>query len=294
PGGSLVDLFPIMKYLPEWAPMAGFKRNARAVKEAVDAMMNMPFQMVKDQMKTGTVSPCLTSRLLESFGESIKLQDEEDIKGVAGTMYAAANDTTACVLLSFVLAMVLYPEVLGKMQEEMDQVIGIGKLPTFEDRERLEYLECVLKEVYRWNPPAPFGLPHRLMQNDLYDEYRIPKGATIYANIYAILQNCPHPQRFHPSRYKKSENILNPAEVVFGFGRRQVIAKRCPGMYFADAGIWLVVASLVASVNIAKARDEQGREITPEMEFGTGIVRHPKSFPCSITPQSSEMRVLIN
>ncbi|KAF5370752.1 hypothetical protein D9758_002017 [Tetrapyrgos nigripes] len=50
PAATLVDFFPILKYIPDWAPLAGFKRNARVVKEAVDNMMNVPFQAVKDQM----------------------------------------------------------------------------------------------------------------------------------------------------------------------------------------------------------------------------------------------------
>ncbi|THU81706.1 cytochrome P450 [Dendrothele bispora CBS 962.96] len=280
PASTLVDFFPIIKYLPEWAPMAEFQRNARVVKQAVDDMMNVPFETVRDQMKAGTVSSCLTSRLLELFGESITFQDEEDIKG------------TTCVLLSFILAMVLHPHVFEETQKEMDQVIGVGKLPTLEDRRRLPYLECVLKEVYRWNPPVPLGLPHRLMQDDIYNGYYIPKGATILANIYAMLQGCSDPKTFRPGRYSEPESVLDcldPQEVVFGFGRR-----RCPGRYFADTGIWLVVANLIASTNIAKAQDEQRREITPEVEFKTGFVRHPQSFPCSITPRSDEMRNLID
>ncbi|THU94635.1 cytochrome P450, partial [Dendrothele bispora CBS 962.96] len=293
PGASLVDLFPIIRYLPEWAPMGGFKRKARAVKEAVDNMMNQPFQMVKDRIKSGVSPPCLVSRLLESCGEFITIQDVEDIKGVAGTLYAAAEDTTVCVLLSFILAMVLHPHVLAQTQNEMDRVIGdIGRLPTIEDRKKLQYLECVLKEVYRWNPPVPLGMPHRSMQDDVYERYHIPtKGATIYANIYAMLQDCPNPRKFDPECYQKSENIPNspdPAAAVFGFGRRQVITD-CPGKYFADAGIWLAVVSLVTYTDIGKARDAQGREIIPEVEFETGFVRHPKKFPCSITPRSPEV-----
>ncbi|THU76393.1 cytochrome P450 [Dendrothele bispora CBS 962.96] len=289
PAATLVDFFPILKYLPEWAPMAGFKRNARVVKQAVDDMMNVPFERVKEQMKAGTAPNCLTSRLLESFGESITFGDEEDIKGVAGSMYAAAEDTTTCVLLSFILAMVLHPQSFENAQEEMDRVIQDDKLPTLEDRRRLPYLECVLKEVIRWNPPVPLGIPHRLMHDDMYDGYHIPKGATILANIYAMLQDCSDPKTFRPERYLELDKTLDPQKVVFGFGRR-----RCPGRYFADTGIWLVVASLVASTNITKARDEQGREIIPNVEFDTGFVRHPKSFPCSITPRSSETRNLID
>lgn len=46
--------------------------------------------------------------------------------------------------------MVLYPEVHRKAQEEIDRVIGLERLPTFDDRHSLPYLDCVLKEVYRY------------------------------------------------------------------------------------------------------------------------------------------------
>ena len=46
--------------------------------------------------------------------------------------------------------MVRYPEVYKRAQEEIDNVVGPGRLPTLADREKLPYLECVLKEAYRW------------------------------------------------------------------------------------------------------------------------------------------------
>jgi hypothetical protein len=45
--------------------------------------------------------------------------------------------------------MVLHPDVYKKAQKEMDEVIGVNKLPAIEDRDRLPFLECILKEVYR-------------------------------------------------------------------------------------------------------------------------------------------------
>ena len=51
---------------------------------------------------------------------------------------------------TFILAMVLHPDVYKKAQEEIDRVIGPERLPDFEDREQLPYLECVLKEVVRY------------------------------------------------------------------------------------------------------------------------------------------------
>ncbi len=45
--------------------------------------------------------------------------------------------------------MVRNPEVFKKAQQEIDKVVGSDRLPEFEDREALSYLDCILKEVYR-------------------------------------------------------------------------------------------------------------------------------------------------
>lgn len=46
--------------------------------------------------------------------------------------------------------MVLHPEVFKKAQAEIDRVVGSERLPDHEDRELLPYLDCVLKEVFRY------------------------------------------------------------------------------------------------------------------------------------------------
>lgn len=51
--------------------------------------------------------------------------------------------------MSFVLCMVLHPEVFKKAQKEIDQVIGSGGLVDFDDRDSLPYFDCVFKEVLR-------------------------------------------------------------------------------------------------------------------------------------------------
>lgn len=57
----------------------------------------------------------------------------------------------------FVLAMVLFPEVQSKAQQEIDAVVGLDRLPTAEDRINLPYIERLVSEVLRWQPPAPIG-----------------------------------------------------------------------------------------------------------------------------------------
>jgi cytochrome P450 len=53
--------------------------------------------------------------------------------------------------------MVLFPEVARKAQAEIDTLVGCERLPTFEDRPRLPYINALIKEVLRWNSVTPLG-----------------------------------------------------------------------------------------------------------------------------------------
>jgi hypothetical protein len=68
---------------------------------------------------------------------------------------------TISAILTFLVAMSLYPDVLKRAQNELDSVIGRDRLPTFEDRLRLPFIDAIYKEVMRWRPVTPVGeCPH--------------------------------------------------------------------------------------------------------------------------------------
>ena len=60
-------------------------------------------------------------------------------------------------MVSFFLAMSLYPEVQVQAQREIDQVVGKDRLPSYKDRNSLPYINALVKEVLRWNPVTPLG-----------------------------------------------------------------------------------------------------------------------------------------
>lgn len=84
----------------------------------------------------------------------------------------------------FFLAMILYPEVQRKAQEEIDSVVGTRRLPSFDDRGNLPYVDAIVKEVLRWHPVGPMGLPHMTTDDIIFNGYLIPKGALIIPNIW--------------------------------------------------------------------------------------------------------------
>lgn len=51
--------------------------------------------------------------------------------------------------------MILHPDVFAKAQAEIDRVVGFDRLPDFQDRSSLPYVESVVKEVYRYGFLSP-------------------------------------------------------------------------------------------------------------------------------------------
>jgi cytochrome P450 len=57
----------------------------------------------------------------------------------------------------FILAMILNPHIARRAQEEIDNVVGRDRLPDFDDRLSLPYVEAIMRETMRWQPLVPLG-----------------------------------------------------------------------------------------------------------------------------------------
>ena len=91
---------------------------------------------------------------------------------------------TFSTLLSFFMAMAMYPEVQVKAQAELDAVVGLDRFPEHTDRDALPYVNAVVKESYRWENVLPLGVVHRCMEEDEYEGYSIPKGTLLFPNVW--------------------------------------------------------------------------------------------------------------
>lgn len=86
--------------------------------------------------------------------------------------------------------MLLHPDIQKKAQDEVDGLLGTdasaaSRLPTMADEERLPFVECVIKETHRINPPVPL-VPHCVMADDVYRDMHIPSGAWVVANNWSL------------------------------------------------------------------------------------------------------------
>ncbi|KAG8716133.1 hypothetical protein FRC11_008614 [Ceratobasidium sp. 423] len=252
PGAWIVDTFPFLRYLP-WT---SFKAKAKQWSKLLDAYNNIPMNFVYEKMKTGDGKPCLAARWVErevdgKGGEKDLIEDNKSlIKWASSALVLAGSDTTASAVTTFFALMTLHPEVQAKAQAEIARVIGNDRLPTYSDRDSLPYIEAVYKEVLRWHPAVPIGLPH-LMTAAVDDEFRgrrssptsyfgltldegmrIPRGSVVFAMIGNMLYNpqmYPDPHIFNPERFTgPPENMeRNPENIIFGFGRSHIEPYKC-------------------------------------------------------------------
>jgi cytochrome P450 len=90
---------------------------------------------------------------------------------------------TASILATFFLMMTIHPNVQSRAASEIDRVVGIGRLPHITDRANLPFIDAIIKEVYRFHPVAPLII-HSPLEDDIYEDYLIPKGASVIVNIW--------------------------------------------------------------------------------------------------------------
>ncbi|KAG9945351.1 cytochrome P450, partial [Aureobasidium melanogenum] len=287
---ALLDAFPILRFLPD-ALLPVKDRVHRALQMGHEVHMEN-WHAVKENIKNGTLGPCMSIGLARAQ-EKDGITDVEAAYTV-GNIFEGGMETTAATLYAFIQAMLLFPEVQAKAQEEIDRVVGLSRLPIMADAANLPYIRRCVKELVRWFPVGPLGaVPHACIQDDEYMGYRIPKGAPVILNAWAIMMDpdrYTEPRRFNPDRFTEDSDSVSMAEMAaqpnpskrdtvgFGAGRRI-----CPGMHVADRSLFLGVTGILWSFSITPKKDAQGKDMLPDADnWIVGIAARPAPFEAAI------------
>ncbi|CAE6410773.1 unnamed protein product [Rhizoctonia solani] len=280
----LVNLIPWLQYVPEWLPGAGWKRIARDWREHKERTFSGIYKWTKQRVIDGVDDYSIiasTLRETETWGWSEETVDDF-AKHLGMVLYMGGTDTSVSALVTFVLAMVRFPDLQVKAQQEIDSVTGGNRLPTMKDQSKLPYVERLISEVLRWQPVSPLGVPHVAAREDVYHGYRIPKGAIMFGNLWAMSRDeriYTDPETFDPDRYLDSAVPVLPA---FGWGSRL-----CPGINLADSSLFIAISSILATFNISGPNGPDGTRVIPSTEpSSNSLVYHPKPFQCSLDPRS--------
>ncbi len=295
PACWVVDSIPALRFLPSWLPGMKFKTTAADWQKINHQVNDVPYAFTQYQMSEGVYRPSYVSQQIEqSTKDGAVGMDrgvEDAIKLTASVMYAGGSDTTAAVISAFFQAMIMFPDVQAKAQKEIDTVVGSGRLPGLEDQDKLPYVSALVKETLRWFPITPMGVSHTTEDDINYAGFFIPKGSIIMPATWWF-QNDPevyaNPSVFEPERFLAPRNEPDPAQTVFGHGRRV-----CPGRFLADMSLFLTMSRVLAVLDVRKAVDKSGQPIEARLVFQPGMIARPKEFPFEIAVRSPDHEKLL-
>lgn len=152
-----VDIFPIFKWIPQRF-FNNWITRGRNVGIAVDKLYGgLVSHVIQRRSKDGSRQSFLDSFLDQQ--EKLQLNRNE-LNFLGGVLLEGGTDSTSSVILTFIHAMIKYPYVQTKAQQEIDSVIGEDRSPLWSDFVKLPYVSQVLKETMRWRPVGPLAFPH--------------------------------------------------------------------------------------------------------------------------------------
>ncbi|KAH9028797.1 cytochrome P450, partial [Lactarius hengduanensis] len=298
PGAHVVEYFPWMIHIP--SRFAKWKRDAESWHEKDSTMFVGLFNNVREKMLKGIDSPSLVGTWIKGadrYGLS-----ERESAWLAGMTFAGGSDSSAAALSWWMLAMVTYPDVQKCAQAELDSVVGRTRIPKFSDFQHLPYIRAMVKEMLRWRPMDPLGLPHRSTKDDWYDGMFIPKSTVMIANIWHINRDPTtygaDAAHFNPARFLDANGEIAPCSpetkeeghISYGFGRRV-----CPGKHVANNSLFIDIAMVLWACNIEAGKDEHGNVISIDVDgwVENGLLIHPVPFVADISPCFPEAVALL-
>ncbi|KAH6899265.1 O-methylsterigmatocystin oxidoreductase [Coprinopsis sp. MPI-PUGE-AT-0042] len=304
PGRLLVELIPVLRFVPTWFPGARWKREIEKVRAQGYQVAKVPFDEAKERLEGGMETggyPSMVQRFLSStdagLSENERRERDELGRFTMSLSFLAGADTSIITGLGLFGALAMHPEVQLKAYAEIGRVIGHDRLPQLHDLEQLPYIRAIIKEIARWFVVTPFAIPHLSREDDEYKGYFIPKGTAVLPNAWAVLNDPTvfiNPQQFNPDRYLGQDGgldatVLDPEMAAFGFGRRI-----CPGRHLSFEITALMIASLLAVFEVKPPLDESGEPIMHwEMETSSEFLSNPLPFKCQIVPRSERHAALL-
>nr|VDD41307.1 unnamed protein product [Brassica oleracea] len=253
----LLGVIYLGDYLPfwRWVDPYGCEKEMRDVEKRVDKFHTKIIEehrrakRKKEDSNNNDVDMDFVDVLLSLPGENGKAHMEDvEIKALIQDMIAAATDTSAVTNEWAMAEVIKQPRVMRKIQEELDNVVGINRMVNESDLVHLNYLRCVVRETFRMHPAGPFLIPHESVRPTTIDGYYIPAKTRVFINTHGLGRNTSvwttdidefRPERHWPVDGSGRVEISHGPDykiLPFSAGKR-----KCPG---APLGVTMVLMAL--------------------------------------------------
>ncbi|KAJ7579273.1 cytochrome P450 [Mycena floridula] len=274
PGAWLVDNIPILRYVPGYL---------KELKDGHTQELNLfegQMQEVREKLARNEEVPSCFGRYVIEKQAELELDDAEAAY-LAGSFFGAGSDTTASAISVAIMAATCFPDTQKVVQDELDAIVGQARPPAFADQDNLPQTMAFIYESFRWRPVTSGGFPHKATKDIIWQNYCIPKGATVIGNVWSVGRDpayFPEPEKFDPQRWLTSDGKLREdlKSYPFGFGRRV-----CPGQYMATASTFINTALILWAFNLS----EDPKSPIDTLAFTESANAHPMPFQPIFKPR---------
>ncbi|KAH7663722.1 Costunolide synthase protein [Dioscorea alata] len=244
-GFNLEDYFPSLGWLTS---LLGFDERAKRNFRRWDGVLSQMIEEHKNK-KDGNLKDDDFVDVLLSLKKDPDLDfslNDEHIKALLVDMFSAGIDTSYIVLEWSMAELVRNPDVMKKLQDEINGLASGKSMVNEDDLSKMRYLKAVIKEILRLHPPAPLLLPRESIGSCQIEGYKIPDQCRVFINCWAITRDpkvWDMPDNFIPERFVNNTIDFKGQDfeyIPFGSGRRI-----CPGIGFSIPLVELALANLV-------------------------------------------------
>ncbi|XP_071092816.1 cytochrome P450 2J4-like [Haliotis cracherodii] len=271
---QICNAFPILRFVPH------FKKGLVDNIEAFDRLAQFVSDIVTDHESTYD-----RDNIRDFIDMFIEFRDEDNDASytlrnflrVIVDLFMAGTETSSTTLNWALLYMVAYPDIQARCQQEMEEVIGTGRMVQFSDRLKLPYVESTLCEIQRISTIAPLSVPHATLQATTLGGFTIPRESIVLVNLLSVHMDpalWPDPGTFNPDRFLKDGKV-HRGEYFMPFSAGPRV---CAGETLAKMELFLYFANLLQWFTFKKVDGA-----TLNLEGVTGLTRSPRPFEVVVT-----------
>lgn len=269
---NLGEFFPFLDFLDLQGHISRLKFLHKVFNDFLERIFDEHLQNYKIENQTSRDFVHTMMAIMESGDTEFEF-DRRHAKAIVLDMLMASVDTSASAVEWTFTELLRHPQVMKKLQKEIEEKVGITRTVEESDLECLSYLDMVIKETLRLHPVAPLLL-HESMEACTVDGFHIPKKSRVLINTIAIGRDptaWKEPNVFFPERFVGNSVDVRGHDfqlIPFGAGRRM-----CPGLQLGLTTVRLVVAQLVHCFDWELPNDMKPSDLDVNEAFGLVLSR---------------------
>ncbi|CAM6101624.1 unnamed protein product [Calypogeia fissa] len=257
----LYGVFNLGDYIPllQNFDLQGYKKQMREVQRQNDIFLDSMIDEHRQRLASQTSEQLRDSGemdfvdvlLTRPSGKDEKPLTDQQIKSILLDAIVAGIETSSVAMEWTMTRLLKHPEVLKKVQDELDAVVGRTRLVEEADIPNLKYFRAVVKETFRLHPVSAMMIPHYSMEATEVAGYHIPKNTRVFINQWALGRDSAtweRPLEFEPERFLTSGIDYSNGQgfelVTFSSGRRS-----CPGRNLGLLVVEYTLAVLLHACN---------------------------------------------